>query len=91
MNLCKTDKKDAFKLAYYGDKMQLTANYLYQVESETLKRYQQRREDLVLILSNEKKRLHHSILLVNEELVDEDQNQQVLGVSKPRSTAYIST
>ncbi|WP_341758431.1 hypothetical protein [Candidatus Tisiphia endosymbiont of Ditula angustiorana] len=31
------------------------------------------------------------ILLVNEELVDEDQNQQVLGVSKPRSTAYIST
>ncbi|WP_341758647.1 hypothetical protein [Candidatus Tisiphia endosymbiont of Ditula angustiorana] len=33
----------------------------------------------------------HYILLVNEELVDEDQNQQVLGVSKPRSTAYIST
>ncbi|WP_341757814.1 hypothetical protein [Candidatus Tisiphia endosymbiont of Ditula angustiorana] len=32
-----------------------------------------------------------AILLVNEELVDEDQNQQVLGVSKPRSTAYIST
>ncbi|WP_341758145.1 hypothetical protein [Candidatus Tisiphia endosymbiont of Ditula angustiorana] len=32
-----------------------------------------------------------NILLVNEELVDEDQNQQVLGVSKPRSTAYIST
>ncbi|WP_341757971.1 hypothetical protein [Candidatus Tisiphia endosymbiont of Ditula angustiorana] len=32
-----------------------------------------------------------NILLVNEELVDEDQNQQVLGVSKPRNTAYIST
>ena len=61
VNFCKTDKHDAFKLAYYGDKMQLTANYLYQVESETLKRYQQRREDLVLMLSNEKKRLHNSI------------------------------
>ncbi|WP_341757419.1 hypothetical protein [Candidatus Tisiphia endosymbiont of Ditula angustiorana] len=35
--------------------------------------------------------LYLRILLVNEELVDEDQNQQVLGVSKPRSTAYIST
>ncbi len=34
---------------------------------------------------------YQGILLVNEELVDEDQNQQVLGVSKPRSTAYIST
>lgn len=41
--------------------MQLSANYIYQIESETLKRYQQRREDLVLMLSNEKKRLHHSI------------------------------
>ncbi len=36
-------------------------------------------------------RYRAGILLVNEELVDEDQNQQVLGVSKPRSTAYIST
>lgn len=61
VNFCKTDKQDAFKLAYYGDKMQLSANYIYQIESETLKRYQQRREDLVLMLSNEKKRLHHSI------------------------------
>ncbi|WP_341750404.1 IS110 family transposase [Candidatus Tisiphia endosymbiont of Sialis lutaria] len=61
VNLCKTDKKDAFKLAYYADKMQLSENYIYQIESETLKRYQQRREDLVLMLSNEKKRLHHSI------------------------------
>ncbi|WP_425362970.1 glycoside hydrolase family protein [Candidatus Tisiphia endosymbiont of Hybos culiciformis] len=41
--------------------MQLSANYVYQVESETLKRYKQRQEDLVLMLSNEKKRLHHSI------------------------------
>ncbi|WP_341750824.1 IS110 family transposase [Candidatus Tisiphia endosymbiont of Sialis lutaria] len=60
VNLCKTDKKDAFKLAYYADKMQLSENYIYQIESETLKRYQQRRE-VVLMLSNEKKRLHHSI------------------------------
>ncbi|WP_341758410.1 DUF4410 domain-containing protein [Candidatus Tisiphia endosymbiont of Ditula angustiorana] len=42
------------------------------------------------IKDNETKKLL-GILLVNEELVDEDQNQQVLGVSKPRSTAYIST
>ncbi|WP_342278982.1 MULTISPECIES: transposase [unclassified Candidatus Tisiphia] len=70
MNLCKTDKKDAFKLAYYGDKMQLTANYLYQVESETLKRCQQRREDLVLMLSNEKKRLHHSIDGIDKESIE---------------------
>ncbi|WP_425360965.1 IS110 family transposase [Candidatus Tisiphia endosymbiont of Stenodema calcarata] len=70
VNLCKTDKKDAFKLAYYGDKMQLTANYLYQVESETLKRYQQRREDLVLMLSNEKKRLHHSIDGIDKESIE---------------------
>ncbi|WP_375358548.1 hypothetical protein [Candidatus Tisiphia endosymbiont of Neophilaenus lineatus] len=46
--MCKTDRKDAFKLAYYADKMQLSENYIYQVESETLKRCQQRREDLVL-------------------------------------------
>jgi transposase len=29
VNLCKTDRKDAFKLAYYADKMQLSANYIY--------------------------------------------------------------
>jgi transposase len=70
VNFCKTDKQDAFKLAYYGDKMQLTANYLYQVESETLKRYQQRREDLVLMLSNEKKRLHNSIDGIDKESIE---------------------
>ncbi|WP_410521502.1 IS110 family transposase [Candidatus Tisiphia endosymbiont of Metellina segmentata] len=36
VNLCKTDRKDAFKLAYYADKMQLSANYIYQVESQRL-------------------------------------------------------
>ena len=70
VNFCKTDKQDAFKLAYYGDKMQLSANYIYQIESETLKRYQQRREDLVLMLSNEKKRLHHSIDGIDKNSVE---------------------
>ncbi|MCX4079768.1 IS110 family transposase [Rickettsia rhipicephali] len=70
VNLCKTDRKDAFKLAYYADKMQLSANYIYQVESETLKRCQQRREDLVLMLSNEKKRLHHSIDGIDKESIE---------------------
>ncbi|KAJ6644989.1 hypothetical protein Bhyg_00186 [Pseudolycoriella hygida] len=71
VNFCKTDKHDAFKLAYYGDKMQLTANYLYQQESETLKRYQQRREDLVLMLGNKKKRLHHSIEGIDKKSIDD--------------------
>lgn len=70
VNLCKTDRKDAFKLAYYGDKMQLSANYIYQIESETLKIYQQRREDLVLMLSNEKKRLHHSIDGIDKDSIE---------------------
>ncbi|WP_341752137.1 transposase [Candidatus Tisiphia endosymbiont of Piscicola geometra] len=70
VNLCKTDRKDAFKLAYYADKMQLSANYIYQVESEALKRCQQRREDLVLMLSNEKKRLHHSIDGIDKESIE---------------------
>ncbi|WP_250311165.1 IS110 family RNA-guided transposase [Rickettsia endosymbiont of Oedothorax gibbosus] len=70
VNLCKTDRKDAFKLAYYGDKMQLSANYIYQVESENLKRYKQRREDLVLMLSNEKKRLHHSIDGIDKDSIE---------------------
>ncbi|WP_375359058.1 transposase [Candidatus Tisiphia endosymbiont of Neophilaenus lineatus] len=68
--MCKTDRKDAFKLAYYADKMQLSENYIYQVESETLKRCQQRREDLVLMLSNEKKRLHHSIDGIDKESIE---------------------
>ncbi|KAJ6644938.1 hypothetical protein Bhyg_00133, partial [Pseudolycoriella hygida] len=71
VNFCKTDKHDAFKLAYHGDKMQLTANYLYQQESETLKRYQQRREDLVLMLGNKKKRLHHSIEGIDKKSIDD--------------------
>ncbi|MCC8398141.1 MAG: transposase [Rickettsia endosymbiont of Labidopullus appendiculatus] len=53
VNLCKTDRKDAFKLAYYADKMQLSANYIYQVESEeheeqlkqeTIQRWQEMKE-----------------------------------------------
>ena len=70
VNLCKTDRKDTFKLAYYAYKMQLSANYIYQVESETLKRCQQRREDLVLMLSNEKKRLHNSIDGIDKESIE---------------------
>ncbi|WP_367364280.1 hypothetical protein [Candidatus Tisiphia endosymbiont of Nedyus quadrimaculatus] len=50
--------------------MQLTANYLCQTESETLKRYQQRREDLVLILNNEKERLHHSIDGIDKDSIE---------------------
>ncbi|WP_250311449.1 hypothetical protein [Rickettsia endosymbiont of Oedothorax gibbosus] len=40
------------------------------IESENLKRYQQRREDLVLMLSNEKKRLHHSIDGIDKNSVE---------------------
>ena len=40
------------------------------IELETLKRYQQRREDLVLMLSNEKKRLHHSIEGVDKSSIE---------------------
>lgn len=50
--------------------MQPTANYLCQTESETLKRYQQRREDLVLILNNEKERLHHSIDGIDKDSIE---------------------
>ncbi len=32
---------------------------------------------------------HSNILLVNEELIDEDQNYEVLGVEGSRSGAYI--
>lgn len=61
VNLCKTDQKDAFKLAYYADKMSLESNYTFQKTQEDLKRYQQRREDLVIMISNEKRRLDHSM------------------------------
>jgi transposase len=71
INLSKTDKEDAFKLAYYGERMQLEANYLYLEEVELLKRYQQRREDLVGMLSNEKKRLHHSVIGIDKESVEQ--------------------
>ncbi|WP_342268007.1 hypothetical protein [Candidatus Tisiphia endosymbiont of Empis tessellata] len=50
--------------------MQITANYLYQTESETLKRYQQRLEDLLLILNNEKERLHHSIDGIDKDSIE---------------------
>lgn len=50
--------------------MQITANYLYQTESETLKRYQQRLKDLVLILNNEKERLHHSIDGIDKDSIE---------------------
>ncbi|WP_342259642.1 hypothetical protein [Candidatus Tisiphia endosymbiont of Metellina segmentata] len=35
-----------------------------------MKRCQQRREDLVLMLSNEKKRLHHSIDGIDKESIE---------------------
>ncbi|MFU7503302.1 MAG: hypothetical protein ACE1S7_08025, partial [Candidatus Tisiphia sp.] len=50
--------------------MQITANYLYQTESETLKKYQQRLEDLVLILNNEKEKLHHSIDGIDKDSIE---------------------
>ena len=70
MDNCKTDKHDAFKLAYYGHERKLRANYTYQVERDRLKRQQQRREDLVIILGNEKKRLHHSQSGIDRESIE---------------------
>jgi transposase len=74
VNLSKTDKQDAFKLAYYADKMGLKENYIYREEIEKIKRYQQRREDLVLILSNEKKRLHHGIDGIDKASIEDHIN-----------------
>lgn len=66
----KTDKHDAYVLALYGDERKLKANYSYQVEREQLKKQQQRREDLVATLSNEKKRLHHSQINIDKESIE---------------------
>lgn len=70
VNLCKTDQQNAFKLAYYGDKMERSGNYNYEVTCERLKRYQQRREDLVLMLSNEKRRLERTIDCIERSSVE---------------------
>jgi len=70
INLSKTDKGDAFKLVYYGERMELKVNYSYFEDKESLKGYQQQREDLVGILGNEKKRLHNSITGIDKESVD---------------------
>ena len=70
LSKCKTDKHDAFKLAYYGEERKLQANYSYQVVTDQLKRQQQRREDLVATLSNEKKRLPHSQTNIDKESIE---------------------
>lgn len=70
MDRCKTDKHDAFKLAFYGYERKLKANYTYQSTTDKLKRQQQRREDLVAALSKEKKRLHHSQPDIDKESIE---------------------
>lgn len=57
VNLCKTDKQDSAKLATYGQLVKPKANFLNQKTLDQLKTYQQFREDLVLALSNDKRRL----------------------------------
>jgi transposase len=57
VNLCKTDKQDSAKLAIYGKLIKPKANFSNQIVLDQLKAYQQFREDLVLSLSNDKRRL----------------------------------
>lgn len=70
MDRWKTDKHDAFKLARYGQERKLKANYSYQVSTDRIKRQQQRREDLVSTLGNEKKRLHNSQMHIDRESIE---------------------
>ena len=60
VNLCKNDRKDAYKLALFAQRMMCKANYRNNKFNDTLKSYHQRREDLVLQLSSEKKRLQQT-------------------------------
>jgi transposase len=57
VSLCKTDKQDSAKLAIYGQLVKPKSNFSNQMTLDQLKAYQQFREDLVLSLSNEKRRL----------------------------------
>lgn len=57
VSLCKTDKQDSAKLASYGQLTKPKSNFLSQQVLDQLKAYQQFREDLVLSLSNNKRRL----------------------------------
>jgi transposase len=57
VSLCKSDKQDSAKLAIYGQLVKPQANFSTQRTLDQLKAYQQFREDLVLILSNDKRRL----------------------------------
>lgn len=57
VSLCKTDKQDSAKLAIYGQLAKPKANFSNQQVLDQLKSYQQFREDLVLSLSNNKRRL----------------------------------
>lgn len=67
---CKTDKRDAYKLAHYGHERKLEPNYTYQSAIDRLKRQEQRREDLVGALTNEKRRLHHSQPDIDKESIE---------------------
>ena len=60
VNLCKNDRNDAYKLALFAQRMMCKANYCINELNDTLKSYHQRREDLVLQLSSEKKRLQQT-------------------------------
>jgi transposase len=59
LSLAKTDRMDAFKLAYYGMKMDVKTNYQQSESQQRLKDLVARREYLVNQLSNEKKNLRH--------------------------------
>ncbi|AXI24014.1 Transposase IS116/IS110/IS902 family [Cardinium endosymbiont of Sogatella furcifera] len=48
----------------------MKANYSYYITTDRLKRQQQRREELVATLSNEKKRLHHSQTNIDKESIE---------------------
>jgi transposase len=57
VSLCKTDKQDSAKLAIYGQLVKPKANFSNQQILDQLKSYQQFREDLVLSLSCNRRRL----------------------------------
>jgi len=58
IHTCKTDRLDAYKLALYGQKFHPKERF--NLWNEDLKTLQQRREDLVRMLADEKRRQEHA-------------------------------
>ena len=65
----KNDRIDAFKLAYYGLSMELSANFVHEEYQQNLKDLVARREYLVGQLSNEKRNSGHEKGLIKDSIV----------------------